>query len=157
VADGGCGKALCPLLALAQADPTLQGARDAALIAILRGAGLRRAELVNLDLKDFTASGGKLEVREGKGGKDRTVYLPSSAIAILEDWLFVRGSKPGALLCPIRFGGQVELRRMSSQAVLLIVQKRATEAGLESFSPHDFRRTSCSDLLDTGVDIVHRL
>ena len=145
---------IAALMNVCMADPILQGIRDAALIAILRGAGLRRAEVVDLDLRDFTASSGKLEVREGKGGKDRTVYLPSSAIAIVEDWLITRGSAPGPLLCPIRKGGQVERRRMSSQAVLLIVQKRATEAGVESFSPHDFRRTFCSDLLDTGVDIV---
>jgi integrase len=43
---------------------------------------------------------------------------------------------------------------MTPQAVLLIVQKRAQQAGVESFSPHDFRRTFCSDLLDAGVDIV---
>ena len=82
---------IAALMQVCMADSTLQGARDAALIAILRGAGLRRAELVNLDLKDFTASGGKLEVREGKGGSYRTVYLPSSAIAIVEDWLELSG------------------------------------------------------------------
>jgi integrase/recombinase XerD len=38
--------------------------------------------------------------------------------------------------------------------VLKIVQRWAKLAGVESFSPHDFRRTFCSDLLDAGVDIV---
>ena len=43
---------------------------------------------------------------------------------------------------------------MSSQAVLLVVQKRAAKAGVASFSPHDCRRIFCSDVLDAGVDIV---
>jgi integrase len=43
---------------------------------------------------------------------------------------------------------------MTPQAVLMIVRKRALEAGVTSFSPHDFRRTFCSDLLDAGIDIV---
>jgi integrase len=124
------------------------------LIGILRGAGLRRAEVVKLEVRDFQPEAGALEVRGGKGGKDRTVYLPSEAISYLENWLAIRGRKPGALLCPIRKGGQIEIRHMTPQAVLLIVQKRAAEAGVESFSPHDFRRTFCSDLLDAGVDIV---
>ncbi|MBH8575209.1 tyrosine-type recombinase/integrase [Nostocaceae cyanobacterium CENA369] len=141
------------LLKVCLDDPTPQGIRDAALIAILRGTGVRRAEVVNLDLKDLSRNG-ELQVRQGKGDKDRTVYLPTGAMALVEDWLCVRGRKGGALLCPIRKGGEVQLRRMSSQAVLLIVRKRAAESGVESFSPHDFRRTFCSDLLDSGTDIV---
>ncbi|MBD2303483.1 MULTISPECIES: site-specific integrase [Nostocales] len=141
------------LLKVCLDDPTPQGVRDAALIAILRGTGVRRAEVVNLDLKDLSRNG-ELQVRQGKGDQDRTVYLPISAMALVEDWLCVRGRKAGALLCPIRKGGEVQLRRMSSQAVLLIVRKRAAESGVESFSPHDFRRTFCSDLLDSGTDIV---
>lgn len=142
------------LMEVCQADTTKQGIRDAALIAILRGAGLRRAEAVKLNLRDFDADTNALEVRGGKGGKDRTVYLPSVAVDIVEDWLSVRGRKSGPLLCPILKGGKLELRRMTPQAVLLIVQKRAKQAGVKSFSPHDFRRTFCSDLLDSGVDIV---
>ncbi|WP_293070793.1 tyrosine-type recombinase/integrase [Moorena sp. SIO4A1] len=69
-------------------------------------------------------------------------------------WLKVRGDAPGALLCPIRKGGEVQLRQMCPDAVLKIVRRRAKQAGVESFSPHDFRRTFCSDLLDVGVDIV---
>ncbi|MFK0731811.1 MAG: tyrosine-type recombinase/integrase [Gloeotrichia echinulata HAB0833] len=144
---------IAALMKACMADPTNLGARDAALIAILRGAGLRRAEAVNLEKKDFHSSGA-LEIRFGKGGKDRTVYLPTVAVTVVEDWLLVRGSLPGPLLCPIRKGGEVQLRRMTPQAVLLIVRKRALEAGVESFSPHDFRRTFCSDLLDSGTDIV---
>jgi integrase len=82
------------------------------------------------------------------------VYLPQGALSYLSKWLAVRGRQPGALLCPIRKGGEIEYRNMTAQAVLLIVQKRAKDAGVESFSPHDFRRTFCSDLLDAGVDIV---
>ena len=142
------------LVAACQNDPTLQGVRDAALIGILRGAGLRRAEVVKLEVRDFQPETGALEVRGGKGGNDRTVYLPQEAIAYLENWLEVRGRKPGALLCPIRKGGEVQYRHLTPQAVLLLVRKRADEAGVASFSPHDFRRTFCSDLLDAGVDIV---
>ena len=68
----------------------------------------------------------------------------------------VRGCRPGPLLHPIRKGGFiVDYKRMTPQAVLMIVRKRALEASVERFSPHDFRRTFCSDLLDSGADIVN--
>ncbi len=135
-------------------DKSKLGVRDAALIAILRGAGLRRGEVVKLKVKDFNLETGGLEINRAKGGKSRLVYLPEAAISYVENWLVTRGKRAGAILCPIRKGGVIEFRHMSSQAVLLVVQKRAKQAGIESFSPHDFRRTFCSDLLDAGVDIV---
>ncbi len=57
-------------------------------------------------------------------------------------------------MCPIRKSGQLEFRHMCPDAVLKIVRRRAKQAGVDSFSPHDFRRTFCSDLLDAGIDIV---
>lgn len=66
-------------------DYTPAGFRDAALIVILRGSGLRRREVVNLDLSDFNSSTGAMKVRSGKGGKDRTVYLPEGAVPVVED------------------------------------------------------------------------
>ncbi|GFE69010.1 tyrosine-type recombinase/integrase [Chroococcus sp. FPU101] len=145
---------IAALIEVCNNDPTTQGVRDAALITILRGAGLRRSEVVKLTSEDFNPEVGSLEVIMGKGGKDRTVYLPDEAIKFVKAWLDVRGRQPGALLCPIRKGGEIQIRSMSAQSVLLILQKRAAESGVESFSPHDFRRTFCSDLLDAGVDIV---
>lgn len=144
---------IAALLSACHDDPTPAGIRDAALIAILR-VGLRRAEVVKLELKDFKASVAELKVRGGKGGKNRTVYLPGDAISLVEDWLKVRGRSPGALLCPSWKRGRIQIRPLTPQAVLMILRKRAVEAQVDSFSPHDFRRTFCSDLLDAGVDIV---
>jgi site-specific recombinase XerD len=47
-----------------------------------------------------------------------------------------------------------ELHPLTGQAVYYILNKRAKEAGVSDFSPHDLRRTLASDLLDQGVDIV---
>ncbi len=127
--------------------------RDVALIAILRGGGLRRSEVVNLELKDFNPTTGAIEVRKGKRGSYRTVYLPSAAVPLVLEWLDIRGHEPGPLLCPVRKGGKIQMQHMSSDAVLKILRRRGKLAGLDTFSPHDFRRTFCSDLLDAGIDI----
>ena len=145
---------IAALLRVCQNDSTPTGVRDAALIAILRASGVRRRELVNLDYGHFNPETGALEVKNSKGGKDRTVYLSSQAIRVVLNWLKVRGNAPGPLLCPISKGKRVIRRRLTSQAVLFILQKRGEEAGVAAFSTHDFRRTFISDLLDAGVDLV---
>lgn len=143
------------LIDVCKKDPnSAMGARDAALIAILRGGGLRREEAVNLEYKDLNVGDGELKIRCGKGGKDRTVYLPPLLLSLVEDWLRIRGSSKGALLCHIRKGGAVVVRSLTPQSVWFILEKRATDAGVADFSPHDFRRTFISELLDAGVDIV---
>ncbi len=134
-------------------DESVKGSRDASLIAVLYGAGLRRSEVVAIDLSDWNIVDNCLTVRSGKGDKDRTTYLDDGATAALMDWLIWRGDAPGALFYPTRKGGKVEARRMTDQAVLDILQQRGKEANLTSFSPHDFRRTFISNLLDRGADI----
>lgn len=148
------GEEISALMRVCADDPTHKGKRDAALTAILRGAGLRRAEVVKLAVRDLNLETGALEVRQGKGGKDRTVYLPEGAISYVEDWLEIRGRQQGALLCPVRKGGKILRKHLTPQSVLWILQQRAKQAGVKAFSPHDFRRTFCSDLLDAGTDIV---
>ncbi|WP_373527408.1 tyrosine-type recombinase/integrase [Nostoc sp.] len=141
------------LMKVCFSDRTPAGFRDAALIAILRGAGLRRAEVVKLDLKDFK-SDGEIKIRSGKGRVDRTVYLSPGAIALVNDWIEIRTLAPGALLCQVNKSGRVVQQRLTPQAVLFILQKRGEEAGIEHFSPHDMRRTFVSDLLTAGTDIA---
>lgn len=145
---------IAALMSVCFQDPTPAGFRDAALIAILRGSGLRRKEVVNLNLGDFEPASGALKIRAGKGRVDRTVYLPESAMTVVEDWFNIRGSAAGPLLCHVNKGDRMVIRRLTPQAVLFLLQKRAHESGVAAFSPHDMRRTFVSDLLDAGVDIV---
>ncbi len=129
--------------------------RDAAVIAILRSGGIRRQELVKLELEDLNLVTGELTIRQGKGGKFRLVYLTAEAMEMIEQWLEVRGDLPGALICPINKGGRVELRHFApdGDGIYKLVRARALKSGVKHFSPHDFRRTFCSDLLDEGEDV----
>ncbi len=134
-------------------DESVKGCRDAALIAVLYGAGVRRREVVALELENWNSVDYCLTVRRGKGDKDRTTYLDDGAAAALLAWLAVRGEHKGTIFHPLRKGGLIEMRSMSDQAVLDILQERGLEAQVADFSPHDFRRTFISNLLDAGADI----
>jgi site-specific recombinase XerD len=152
------GRELAPgeisaLLATCEADLSPAGVRDAALVGVMYGAGLRRAEVVDLDLADYEPETGKLVVR-GKGKKERIAWITGGAALALGDWLAVRGNEPGPLFCHVNKGRRLVNRRLTTQAVLHILRKRAYQAGVRQFSPHDLRRTFVSDLLDAGVDIA---
>jgi site-specific recombinase XerD len=152
------GRALSPgelrmLFHICAQDTTAAGVRDAALLAVLYGIGLRRSEVVALDLKDYDAETGALTVRSGKGNKARIGYASRGVKAALEKWLFLRGDVEGALLLPVLKSGRIVFRRLTDQAILSILVKRARQAGVKHLSPHDLRRTFISDLLDAGADI----
>ncbi len=153
------GRALTPgeVRALAHTcmeDPGPAGARDLAVLALLYGCGLRRAEAVGLDRAGVDLETGVVTVRGGKGRKDRTTHLPPGAMQALAAWVASRGPEPGPLLCPVDKAGRIQIRPMTAQAVYLALQKRAAEASVGAFSPHDLRRTFVSDLLDAGADLA---
>lgn len=141
------------LSAACQADRGPKGARDAALFALGFGCGLRRMEIVSLDLADFDPETGELKVRRGKGRKARVCHVSAGCRPALDEWLEVRGDEPGPLLLPVNKGGRIERRRITTHAVYLCCQRRAAQARIKSFSPHDMRRTFIGDLLDAGADI----
>ncbi len=133
-------------------DPGPAGVRDGVIIALLYSAGLRRAEVVALDLSDSDPDTGRLVVR-GKRNKERYAYLTGGALDAMADWMIIRGDDPGPLFWPINKGGKLRKARLTTQAVYNMLVKRRKEAGVKSFSPHDLRRTFVSDLLDAGADI----
>lgn len=128
------------LLQVCAADPTPAGARDAALLLLIEEVGLRRAEIVALDLDDFDVEAGRLKVRSGRRGA-RLVALPEATLQALRHWLAVRGLVPGPLLYGLAKGGRLVVRRLAPQAVAVICAARAAEAALSPFTPEDLRRT----------------
>ena len=134
-------------------DRSPAGRRDAALLAVLYGAGVRRSEAVALDLGDYNPETGELKIRAAKGNKDRTGYASNGSRDAILEWLAIRGNEPGPLFLPIDKGGRIQIRRMTDQAVLNMCEKRAHKAGIKHFSPHDLRRSFVGDMLDAGADV----
>lgn len=133
---------------------TAKGCRDAALLVILYAGGLRRAEAVGLDLSDYDDATGTLKVR-GKGERERTaLHAAHGSREVIRRWLEHRGQEPGPLLVPIDKAGRVRRRRLSPHAVLLLVRRLASAAGILPVTPHSLRRSFVSDLLDANVDIT---
>ena len=142
------GGELAGLLDTCEQEPL--GIRDAAILSLLYGCGLRRAELVDLQLGDYIKEENELIVR-GKGNKQRAVPVGNAAPA-LADWLAIRGEEAGPLFWGL--GNRNRRGRLTDQAVYNMLRKRARLAGVSRLSPHDFRRTFVGDLLDAGADIV---
>src|SRR5205823_6073984 len=78
-------------------DKTAAGRRDAAMLAVLYNCGLRRSELVALELIDCDPKEGSLKVRSGKGNKARMAYATDASVRILDYWLEARGLEAGPL------------------------------------------------------------
>lgn len=144
------------------------GARDAAILAVLAGAGLRRSEVVGLDRADYDAKTGSLAVRLGKGNKARETFAGPDTREALDAWLEFRGDDAGPLFFPLKRGrpkkdgeamgrgldwDAAKVRRLRDQSIMDILLKRLDEAGLDSASPHDLRRTFASNAIDRGGDL----
>lgn len=134
------------------------GARDAALVALLYGSGIRRAEAGALLLSEceLDAEQPRIIVRRGKGNKGRIVYLPSGTVRALVHYLVLRGKHEGPLFHPTR-GRTHRLQRhlpMAIESITFVMHRLAHQAAIPRFTPHDCRRTHIGDKLDAKVDIV---
>ena len=138
---------------LADAHNPPLSARDAALVTLMYVTGIRRQEVVDLNLSDFIVKENKLRIL-GKGSKQREVFLSEDAISTLDSWLSHRGRRLGPLFTRVTKGGKVKLERLSAQAVYYVLKTRQKQAGLEDFTPHDLRRTTITDMLSADVDVL---
>jgi len=116
-------------------DPCPSRALDAAILALLYGAGLRRAEAVAVDVADYHPGDGALTVRSANGGRERRAFVAGGAAAAVDARLTIRGTLPGPLLCPVRKNGAVTIRRLTADAVYRRLARLGGHARIGRFSP----------------------
>ena len=124
--------------------------RDYAILMIFLSCGIRRSELVGLNLSDVYED--RLRV-VGKGNKERFVYFGTPCRKAIDEYLVERNKK--VLTDNRALFGSRNGERISVTAVHRLVKKALTQAGLdaEQFSAHKLRHTAATLMLSGGVDV----
>lgn len=124
--------------------------RDFAILMIFLNCGIRRAELVGLNITDIYED--RIRV-VGKGNKERIVYMGSACKKAIDSYMIQRNK---IVLTDNRalFGSR-DKNRISVSAVHRLVKKHLLTAGLDAtqFSAHKLRHTAATLMLSNGVDV----
>lgn len=140
-------------------DKSMLGVRDMAIIATYIACGIRRAELVSIDLNHINFRDQSFVVC-GKGSKERIVPMIQGLDKLILEWVDgYRGEEPGPLFCAIQNTAEQirrdvdgSLKRLSPRTINDIVYKRLLCLS-EPATPHDFRRTFAERRINNKVDI----
>lgn len=130
-----------------------RGLRDAAMLEMLYAAGLRVSELLYIKIRDLNLESGFVRVM-GKGSKERIIPIGSHAVSTTSDYLKHARAKilkhhTSAYVFVARAGNP-----MTRQGFWKIVKQYATAKGFEKkISPHTFRHSFASHLLEGGADL----
>lgn len=123
------------------------GLRDRAIMEILYSSGMRVSELVGLNIEDVDFIGGVAKVM-GKGRKERICPIGEKASGALRNYLNKRSRSVEALFLN-RSGG-----RLHDRSVRRIIDKYIQKISLrEKISPHTFRHSFATHLLERGADL----
>lgn len=125
--------------------------RDYAILMLFLNCGIRRAELVGLNLSDVYED--RIRV-VGKGNKERFVYFGTSCRKAIDDYLTER-NKISGLSDPKALFVSRDRNRISVSAVHRLVKKHLLAAGLDAsqLSAHKLRHTAATMMLSGGVDV----
>jgi site-specific recombinase XerD len=124
---------------------TMRGKRDAAMIGLLMGCGLRRAEVaaLNVNLIQRREDHWVIVDLVGKAGHVRSVPMPSWVKDAIDAWTSASGIVSGRLLRCVRKNGDVWGSGLSPNVVWYVVKECAKRTGILKLAPHDLRR-SCA-------------
>lgn len=139
--------------------------RDAAILELLFSSGIRISEMVQLKTKQMNFERGEFTVR-GKGDKLRLVFMSSEAVNALRQYLKKRhDNNPALFVSHSKIGNTIEKQfdsiggsdavpGLTARSVQRLVKKYAMLAGImHKVTPHTFRHSFATDLLQNGADI----
>ncbi len=142
--------------------------RDAAILELLFSSGVRISELVQLKQSQLNFDRGEFTVR-GKGDKLRLVFMSDEAVKMLREYLKKRDdNNPALFVSHSKIGNSVTKQMeamtkksdqhnaagLTARSVQRLVHKYASLAGImHKVTPHTFRHSFATDLLQNGADI----
>src|SRR5581483_389119 len=129
--------------------------RDLAMISVLLGCGLRRAELSSLEVEDIQLRQGHWAIVDlvGKGSHLRTVPMPKWVKEAVDRWMDVAGVSAGRLFRAVSRHGTPWGKGVSENVVLYVVRRCAERIALDHLAPHDLRRTCAKLCYVSGGEI----
>ena len=132
------------------------GYRDRTILEVLYATGIRRNELLGLEVGDIDFLGGLLRVNQGKGGRDRMTPLSRMACRFLEN--YIKAVRPHFL----KKGNESRLflskrgRPLNRETLRWLIGKYARLAGLEKrVTPHLWRHTCATHLVRNRANLRH--
>jgi site-specific recombinase XerD len=122
-------------------------ARDRAIVELLYGSGLRRAELAGLDLDDVDL-GEKVALVTGKGNKRRMVPLTQAATDAMRSYLTLRPGSPDRAFFLSNRNARLGLRQ-----VWQIIKDYAEKSGVDRATTHSMRHSFATHFIEGGGDV----
>ncbi|CAH7177809.1 Tyr recombinase domain-containing protein [Vibrio chagasii] len=126
--------------------------RDAAIICVMRGCGLRREEVVTLKKSNLCLETRRIRII-GKRNKERELAIPSELFPIVLKWYKFKedyewkDEEPEWFFVPVNKHNGLAERKLSGSSIAYILKSRIETNEDKVFKPHDLRRTFCTDLL----------
>ena len=123
------------------------GLRDAVMMRLMINAGLRSSEVINLSNNDVDWTSGKIHIKQGKGNKDRIVWINEDDLEFLRKWKQI---KPKSTLLFSTLKGKI----INDRYLRAMVKRRAKNAGIsKDVHPHMLRHSFATDLLKESKNI----
>lgn len=137
---------------------TLRGKRDAAMLGLLLGCGLRRSEVADLGIERIQRRDGHWAIVDlvGKAGHVRTVPMPLWVKSAIDSWSSAADLGEGRLFRAIRRNGALWGSAVTQNVVWYLVKNCAKRAGIEKLAPHDLRR-SCARMCHTAGGEIEQI